>query len=238
MQTDGHDIDRREFLMKMVSAGVVGSMVSTALVQRVFAMGAAGKLSPGVQKMQGTVMINGVQAQIGTPVAAGDVITTGSASHAVVIVDQDVYLIRENSRIELVRDKGEQASASERVVRSLKVTAGRILSVFGPGAKRIETVSAVAGVRGTGVYVEIMDDITYLCLCYGKADIDPKAYPANRVSLETTHHESPFYILPAGMKRGILRAPVINHTDEEVIMLESLVGRVPPFGKKPLPYGY
>jgi len=27
----------------------------------------------------------------------------------------------------------------------------------------------------------------------------------------------------------IERAPVINHKDEELILLESLVGRVPPF---------
>jgi hypothetical protein len=31
-------------------------------------------------------------------------------------------------------------------------------------------------------------------------------------------------------------APVINHTDEELILLESLVGRVPPFGSTPGDY--
>ena len=236
MQTEVTEIDRREFLIKMLSAGLVGSVVSTVLARQVLAMGAAGQLPQGIQKMQGAVMINGIRAQIGSLVVPGDVITTGSASHAVIVVDKDAYLVRENSAIELMSDMGEHHSTERRSVSSIKVTAGKLLSVFGQGARSIETVTAVAGVRGTGMYVEILDDITYLCLCYGKADINPKAYPADRVSLSTKHHDSPFYLLPAGMKRGMLRAPVINHTDEELIMLESLVGRVPPFGNKQLPY--
>lgn len=238
MQTEVTEIVRREFLIKMLSAGLVGSVVSTVLAQQVLAMGAAGQLPQGIQKMQGVVMINGIRAQIGSLVVPGDVITTGSASHAVIVVDKDAYLVREDSAIELMSDMGERHSTERRSVSSIKVTAGKLLSVFGQGARSIETITAVVGVRGTGMYVEMLDDITYFCLCYGKADIDPKAYPAARLSLSTKHHDSPFYILPAGMKRGMLRAPVINHTDEELIMLESLVGRVPPFGNKPLPYSY
>ena len=32
-------------------------------------------------------------------------------------------------------------------------------------------------------------------------------------------------------KEKIENAPVINHTDKELIMLEKLVGRIPPFAK-------
>ena len=238
MQNEVAEIDRREFLIKMLSAGLAGSVLSTVLARQVLAMGAAGQLPQGVQKMQGAVMINGIRAQIGSLVVPGDVITTGSASHAVIVVDKDAYLVRENSAIEIMRDTGEHHSTEQRGVSSIKVTAGKLLSVFGQGARSVDTITVVVGVRGTGMYVEILDDITYVCLCYGKADIDPKSYPADRISLSTKHHDSPYYFLPAGMKRGMLRAPVINHTDEELIMLESLVGRVPPFGNKQLPYSY
>ena len=88
MQTEVTEIVRREFLIKMLSAGLVGSVVSTVLAQQVLAMGAAGQLPQGIQKMQGVVMINGIRAQIGSLVVPGDVITTGSASHAVIVVRQ------------------------------------------------------------------------------------------------------------------------------------------------------
>ena len=47
--------------------------------------------------------------------------------------------------------------------------------------------------------------------------------------MKTVHHDAPRFIYPAGRPRIIERAPVINHKDEELILLESLVGRVPPF---------
>ncbi len=46
----------------------------------------------------------------------------------------------------------------------------------------------------------------------------------------TYHHDAPRYILadaPTGEK--IKSAPVINHTDEELELIESLVGRSVPF---------
>ena len=49
--------------------------------------------------------------------------------------------------------------------------------------------------------------------------------------VKTTHHEQPLVLTQKG---GILAAepgPFRNHTDDELIMLESLVGREPPFMK-------
>src|SRR5208283_3444873 len=147
MQTEITEIDRREFLIKMLSTGLVGSVVSTVLARQVLAMGVAGQLPQGIQKMQGLVLINGIRAQIGSLVVPGDVITTGSASHAVIVVDKDAYLVRENSAIELMSDMGERHSTERRSVSSIKVKAGKLLSVFGQGARSIETITAVVGVR-------------------------------------------------------------------------------------------
>jgi hypothetical protein len=198
-------------------------------------------LQEGVRKVQGTVAINGAPAQVGSIVFPGDVITTGSASLGVFVVGKDAFLVRENSRIELAGEKGGDAPGATKIVTAIKVAAGKILSVFGSGGKRIETVTAIAGTRGTGVYVESDPDVTYMCLCYGKVDIDAKAFPGKRESFETKHHEHPYYILGEGSKRAFLKAPMMNHTDEELIMLEALVNRKPPFVGKPLPpspYGY
>ncbi len=51
--------------------------------------------------------------------------------------------------------------------------------------------------------------------------------------MRTRHHEQPRYILPKGAPQMMMKAPVVNHTDAELAMLESLVGRSPPFSNSP-----
>lgn len=46
-------------------------------------------------------------------------------------------------------------------------------------------------------------------------------------TVKTNHHDEPRYIY--SKKNIIVKAPVINHTDLELIMLEELVLREPPF---------
>ena len=68
-----------------------------------------------------------------------------------------------------------------------------------------------------------------MCTCYGNTIIEPLAAPQQKESISTTHHESPRYIYGGARRRYIKKAPVINHTDQELVMLEALVGRQPPF---------
>ncbi len=229
MEKISSGIDRREFLTKMVAAGIVSGAASSALVRGVMAMGADGQLVEGVRKMQGTVAVNGTPAQVGSIVFPGDIITTGSASLGVFVIGKDAFLVRENSRIELAGEKAGQGPGARSIVKTIKVAAGKVLSVFGSGGKRIETVTAIAGTRGTGMYLESDPEVTYLCLCYGGIDLDAKDFPGERRVFDTKHHEQPYYILGAGAKRAFLKAPMMNHTDDELTMLETLVGRKPPF---------
>lgn len=230
MEQDHNALDRRSFLKKMLAVGIVSGAASSVLVKQVVAMGERGQLLEGVRKVQGTVAVNGAPAQVGSIVFPGDVITTGSASLGVFVVGKDAFLVRENSRLELAGEKAEQGPGATKIVKTIKVAAGRVLSVFGSGGRRIETLTAIAGTRGTGVYLEADPEVTYLCLCYGGIDLDAKAFPGQRKVFDTKHHEQPYYILGAGSKRAFLKAPMMNHTDEELTMLEALVGRKPPFG--------
>ena len=105
-----------------------------------------------------------------------------------------------------------------------------MLGVFGRRRrKRIITATAVTGIRGSGVYVESDTERTYLCTCYGIGDLAASADPRVRETVRTTHHESPRFIYGPGAPSLITRAPVFNHTDAELIMLEAMVGRKPPF---------
>jgi len=230
MDQEPFEQDRRAFL-RLLAAGMLGGLGSLPAVRQALAM-APGQLVEGIRKVQGTVSVNGAPAQVDSLVFPGDIIITGSASLAVFVVGQDAFLLRENSRLELAGDstaQGAKAGATK-VVRTLRLAAGKVLSVFGSGGKRLETVTAVAGTRGTGVYLEAEPDVTYFCLCYGQTELESKAFPGDRRTFETRHHEAPYYILGEGARRAFLKAPMLNHTDEELVMLEALTGRKPPFG--------
>ena len=237
MEQERAELERRDFLRKLLAIGIVGSAGTAALTRQVLALGAGGQLLEGVRKVQGTVAVNNAPAQVGSIVFPGDVITTGSASLGVFVIGKDAFLVRENSRIELAGDKAAPGPGSTKVVKSLKVAAGKVLAVFGSGGKRIETVTAIAGTRGTGLYVEADPEVTYLCLCYGGIDIEARAFPGDRKVFDTKHHEEPYYILGAGSKRAFLKAPLLNHTDEELTILEVLVGRKTLFGSGGGPSG-
>jgi hypothetical protein len=57
--------------------------------------------------------------------------------------------------------------------------------------------------------------------------------PSAREIVRTRQHEQPRYVMGMGAPKMLMSAPVINHTDAELTMLESLVGRQPPFAPWP-----
>ncbi len=174
----------------------------------------------GVRTVQGDMRINGKPAEVGTVVRPGDAIVLGDGAVATFVVGQDAFLMRGNSRAELI--------GSGLLVSALQLVTGKLLGVFGSGReRRLVTATASIGIRGTGAYMEAEPQRTYFCLCYGTADVAATMGGA-RESYSTRHHESPRYIYGDGRKRAIVPASVANHTDSELILLESLVGRRPP----------
>lgn len=116
----------------------------------------------------------------------------------------------------------------------LRVLTGAVLTVFSSGRRRrIETKTATIGIRGTGVYVEVEPTRTYVCTCYGVAELVAADDPTVRETVRTEHHDEPRYVMAHGAPQMIMDAPVINHTDVELTMLEALVGRQPPFVSQP-----
>lgn len=184
---------------------------------------AAGTLPPGVAQIKGDVRINGKPAERGQRVAPGDVIVTGGNGELVFVAERDAFLVRANSRIEF-------GSTAARVATVLRVLTGAVLSVFESGTRReIRTVTATIGIRGTGIYVEIEAQRTYACTCYGEAVLTPVDDPAAAETVRTRRHDQPRYIYGKGMPQMMAAAPVVNHTDAELQMLEALVGRKVPF---------
>jgi len=188
---------------------------------------AQGDIKSGVSRINGSVLINGKATQVGAQVRPGDVIETGRGD-AVVVVNRDAYMVRAGTKLEF---GGSASTASQ---GTLRVLAGKVLSVFVPGNRvEIVTRTSTIGIRGTGLYVECVPDCTYACTCYGSAQLNPLADPTKAETVTTMYHDAPRYIYASAKMsaKGLLiePAPVVNHTDAELILLESLVGRKVPF---------
>ena len=220
-------MSRRAWLKRMAAGGAALAMGMGEL-RRALARGA---VETGIARVRGEVRINDTPARVEMEVKPGDVITTGRDGELVVVVGRDAFLVRARSRIELSGD------AARLVVSGLRLATGALLSVFEPGReKSIRTSTAVIGIRGTGIYVELDGARTYVCTCYGEAVLTPVDDPGAAETVVTKHHDHPRYIYAKGMPRMIEIAPVVNHTDAELSMLDGLVGRTVPFGFVYTPY--
>src|SRR4051812_46253338 len=193
---------------------------------------AADRIARGVHTVNGDVTVNGNAATTGMAVRAGDSVVTGPNGDVVFVVGRDAFMVRGDSIIELLR------RGNSPLLTGLRILSGRLLSVFSPGRKRvIQAATATIGIRGTAVYVESATDRTYVCTCYGTVDLASRDDPSARETVRTKHHDQPRYVMATGAPQMIMDAPVVNHTDAELILLESLVGRKPPFGTSQ-PYRY
>jgi hypothetical protein len=219
-------LTRRDWLARVTAGSAALALEMTRLRHAL----AAGAVQKGVARVRGEVRIGGEPARPGMEVKPDAAVVTGRGAELVFVLDRDAFMVRGNSRIELA------PAAARTALAGLRVLTGAILSVFEPGrGKTLRTSTSTIGIRGTGIYVEVERIRTYACTCYGEAELVPVDDPREAQTVRTKHHDQPRYIYPKGMPRMIEAAPVINHTDAELILLESLVGREVPFDPKSYP---
>lgn len=215
---------RRRLLKALAAAGLFGPAGISGLISNALAKGNA-PVAPGLHKLRGQVTVNSKPAREGQLIGPGDTIVTGPGSEAIYVIGQDAFLQRESSTINFGADVA---------LNLMRVVTGKLLSVFGKGARTIQVSTATIGIRGTGCYIEDegpgAKSRTYFCLCYGDVELTPSAAPQERESYSTTHHDKPMYIHnDMKMAKMMVPAGVINHSDDELKLLEALVGRWPPF---------
>lgn len=221
-RSDDAEDPRRAFLLKALAAGLLAAGGIPGASAQLF--GRRPQRLPAGQSIyetSGAVTVNGRAATAATRIGAGDRIETARGAQLIFVVGADAFIMRENTRLEL--------AGKDPVVGTLRLTTGALLSVFGRGAKRLTTATATIGVRGTGLYVESDPDRSYICNCYGTIDIAPADDPSVTERIVSKHHDAPRYVLKAGAARRIQPAGFINHTDLELTLIETLVGRTPPF---------
>jgi hypothetical protein len=229
---DKTDDPRRRLLISGLAAGVFAGIVpeNRALAESIFGS-QPGKLPPGqsIYRLYGDVTVNGQQATMSTRITANDTIRTGKNSEIVFVVGGNSMILRAESHITLQGEKKNDEPSF--LISALRVLTGKILSVSRNKGMGIRTPTATIGIRGTGVYIEADPELTYFCTCYGLTDIVSNDDPSSKDTVAATHHDKPLYITSNAKQSGnnIRRAGFINHTDQELMLIETLVGRTPPF---------
>jgi len=225
---ESYDDKRRRFLVTGLSTGMLAVGNALSLFQASHAMGRLPDRLPegrSIYELKGQVTIDGRQASIDTIIGPNSTITTKKDSRIIFAVGSSAYILRANGELKLESSNGL-------LVEGMRIISGKILSVFGKreAPHMILTSTATIGIRGTGIYVESDPEKSYVCTCYGSTRIVSNADPAISEDVVATNHDKPLYIYPGNAGSKIIRpAPVINHRNSELRLIEALVGRKPPF---------
>jgi hypothetical protein len=204
---------RRKFISQTAAIGSLAAMVDA------LAMGQK-PLQNGIRRLRGDVQLNDKLAALEQAVLPGDTLRTGPQSEVVYVAGNSAYLLRENTVLQTAQDGSTGV---------LRLISGKVLAAFGPGPRRIETQAATIGIRGTACYLEATNQQLYFCLCYGSADVQSLADASQSKSYTTRYHDMPMYISAVPGQTIFRPAPMINHKDAELVLLEEAVGRKPPF---------
>jgi len=217
--------NRRELMIIISLFGVMGTIA--------FLLNGC-SFSRGFRQIEGEVLLNGrrvnpeqMESPDGVLVPSDASIRTGSQASAVFVIGRDAFLIRGNSRIKL---KPNLVDSKKSEISGFNLSSGAVLSVFARKKRTLRTLSALIGIKGTGVYIETDSNKTYVCTCYGTSYMEVIDSPEINETVSTTYHDQPRSF--SYREKIIDVVPVINHSDQELILLESLVGRVPPFVKQ------
>lgn len=187
------------------------------------------QLPPGqsIYRIRGDLFVNGQLANLDTRIGPNDAIRTGKNSEAIFVVGGHSMLVRENSDLVL---KGAEVENGSFIVSALRLLTGKLLAVSRNQKYSLRTPTATIGIRGTGIYAEAEPDLTYFCTCYGKTNIFARNDPLSQDTVVSTHHNRPLYIAAKGKPgKHIRHAGYRNHTDEELLLIETIVGRTTPF---------
>ncbi len=224
------DDPRRQILVQALAAGLLGAAWTPA---RAITFGIFGskptKLPEGqsIYGLSGQVTVNDETATLQTRIRPGDTVQTANNSEIVFVVNSHSMILRSDSKLLIERPDNSITSA---VIGGLRMLSGKLLSVSRNSNMRVTSSTATIGIRGTGFYIEADPERTYFCTCYGVTEVEANSDPQSRETIAATRHDRPVYIVADGSAGNNIRnGPFINHTDQELSLIETLVGRKTPF---------
>jgi hypothetical protein len=174
-----------------------------------------------VIEFEGKVWIEDIQVKVGSKARLGEKFRTGENSKVILkLRDGSVLQLRSKSALVLSNDKSPG---------TLDLLVGKLLAVFSEGEHEVYTPTAVAGVRGTGLYLMVESpETTYACVCFGTVDFTAIADSLVKTTLTADHH-SAMRLTEKDGKASISLAGMEDHSDDEVKHLQAMLDE--PFRK-------
>ena len=182
--------------------------------------GAEAQSRSNIVELVGDALVNGARLLPQQTIQTGDQLETGPASNLIFVLGNSSFHVRQRSRLTV--ERGNTLTA----VSVLRLLSGAVASVWGRGNSRlIITPTITAGIRGTGVYAEVLanqNNRSYFCNCYGTVDIGAGG---DQLVSQASYHQSFWGEVEPKAGRYLTPAAAINHTDEELEYLARLVGQ-------------
>ena len=172
--------------------------------------------------LEGSVLINGKEAGLNSPVPDNAIITTDEDGYCeVTFLGSNIIRVYENSIIKvsfsdamLAVDRGAAAAIFRNILTLL----------MEDKPFRVESGNVIAGIRGTSFYLNRESATsTYFCLCNGALDVGDLDGRVE-LSLKATHH-SAIRIREQNGAISMSRAPLEYHSDEEMENLAARIGQ-------------
>ena len=203
------NISRRKFLI----AAAVLPLAAIIPIQ-------ASAESSVIHELQGTVTVNKKVLTLTSIIRSGDEIMVSPDGKLVFSIGEDAFLVRGGSTLQVYAEEGGM------LVSALRLVTGAMLGVYGKRktTTRIYTATATIGIRGTAVYASVMPDRLYTCTCYGHTDL---IVGLDKADVIATHHNAHIVTTGKNGNAQMKAFEVLDHNDDELRMLEALVGRKP-----------
>ena len=203
-------MNRRKFLLSAAALPMVAIVPIKAQAD-----------SSKIHQLEGSVTLNNKRLTADSSIQSGDEIVVSHDGKLVFSMGQDAFLVRGGSVLSVIAD-------DNLLISSLRLVTGAVLGVFGKrvNTTRIVTATATIGIRGTAVYVDATPHTCYTCTCYGRTDL---VVGNQHEDVLATHHNAHVVTTTQSGSLQMQAFEVKGHNDDELRMLETLLGRKPSF---------
>lgn len=171
-----------------------------------------------IAELEGDALLNGKRLLQRQSILSGDTLQTGAGCHVIFVIGNAAFHVRQNSRV--TAERGATLSS----VGLLRVHKGAVISVWDQAAAiRVATPTLTVTLRSGGLYTEVFEkrrNLSYLCNCYGTMRLNSAG--AHVVS-SSVYHEAYWAGVEDSENAGLVPAPHIKHSDEELEFLAWLL---------------
>ena len=175
-----------------------------------------------VSYLEGQVTIDGTPASIGDAVPMGATVATGDQSLCEIVFGAK-NAIRLAAATTFVFNPGNLQTGSSIAKGSIVLVLKQLSALSAAATFTVRTPNAVAGVRGTSFFIDVLDpNTTYICSCNGSVHVEDPSGGSSKDMVASHHKATLFTTGPSGVSAA--DATLLYHTDADVEAVARDIG--------------